>query len=315
MAEVHKSEQQQPINKTGLLNLLVIYLVWGSTYLAMRLAVRQGSGFTPFLAGFTRTLVAGIILLSYAALRKYRLRLTRRELLTLLAMSLLFWVFGNGLVMVGEIRADSGIAALIVAGTPVWVAIIQALVDRKLPSLLLVGSLLLGTAGAAVLSMPLLLSGVRADFLSVVAIMFGSISVSAANVLQSRSRLTGLAPFVLSGYQLLFAGFGFLVMGLVTGEPMPHPTLSAWMGILYLIVFGSLIAYTSFLRALQLLPTKIVSTYGYVNPIIAVFLGWLILNEHISQWTIIGAVFVLLSITGVFRDHSRDVKVKAVEAD
>ncbi len=299
--------QNQPrgLGREGLLHLLVVYIVWGSTYLAIRFAVREGSGITPFMVGAIRVLSAGGVLLLFSGLTGKRLRLTGRELATLLGLGLLFWLGGNGLVMVGEQRADSGTAALIIAGVPVWAAVIQSVLDRKLPSALLVGSLLLGVGGIAVLSMPVLQTGVRADALSVVALVFGSMSWAGGTVLQGRARLQ-LPAEVSSGYQLFFGGIFFAIAALVAREPLPRPALDAALAVLYLIVFGSLLAFTSFIKALNLLPTKIVTTYGYVNPIIAVFLGWLILQEKLTPWTVAGAALVLVSVTGVFRDHARE---------
>jgi drug/metabolite transporter (DMT)-like permease len=305
--------EQRGLSREGLLNLLVVYIVWGSTYLGIRIAVRDGSGITPFMVGTIRALSAGLVLLLAGALTGKRLRLTGKELVMLIGLGALFWLGGNGLVMVGEKRADSGTAALIIAGVPVWAAVIQSIIDRKLPSLLLVGSLLVGLGGIAVLSLPVLMSGVRADVLAVVALVVGSISWAGGTVLQSRERLT-LTSDVSSGYQMLFGGMFFALAALVTGEPAPRPALDAALAVLYLIVFGSLMGFTSYIKALSLLPTKIVTTYGYVNPIIAVFLGWLILQEKLSVWTVAGAALVLLSVTGVFRDHARDNRRKATAA-
>ncbi|MFH1634456.1 MAG: EamA family transporter, partial [Chloroflexota bacterium] len=88
-------------------------------------------------------------------------------------------------------------------------------------------------------------------------------------------------------------------------EPLPAPTTEAWLAWGYLVIFGSLLAFTSFVRALQLLPTKIVMTYGYINPVIAVFLGWLFLREPVTPWTLGGAALVLLGVAGIFRERYR----------
>ena len=94
-------------------------------------------------------------------------------------------------------------------------------------------------------------------------------------------------------------------MILLSGEPLPSPSPSAWLAWGYLVVFGSLLAFTAYVRALQMLPTDVVMTYGYVNPVIAVVLGWLILGEPITSWTIGGAMLVLLGVAGVFRERRR----------
>lgn len=289
-------------NKTGFLHLLVVYIVWGSTYLAIRVAVRDGSGFTPFVMGAMRVLAAGIIMMAIGFLTRQRVKLTRVEFVTLLGSGLLLWTGGNGLVMMGERNSDSAVAALIIACAPFWVAILEAILDRKFPSGLLIGSLLVGTLGIVVLSMPLILTGLKAELLSVFFLVLASLSWAAGSVLQSR-RQVDLAPMVSSGYQSLFGGLGFVIVALVLHEPLPHPIQQAWMAWGYLVIFGSTIAFTSYVQALRLLPTKIVITYSYVNPIIAVVLGWIILSEQVTAWTIWGAVLVLVGVTGVFRAH------------
>jgi drug/metabolite transporter (DMT)-like permease len=301
------------INKLGLFHLFVIYIIWGSTYLAIRVAVRDGAGFTPFAMGAMRVFLAGGFLLVWSAIRRERLRLSRPELLTMISAGVLLWLLGNGLVMFGEKRADSGITALIIAGVPIWVSVIEAIWDRKLPSLLLIGSLLIGAAGIVFLTMPLLKTGVRADVVSVIALLAASISWATGTFIQSRQRIQ-LAPTVNSGYQMLFGGIGFIIAALALGEPLPNPIPEAWAAWGYLVVFGSIIAFTSYIQAIRLLPTNIVTTYSYVNPIIAVILGAVILGEKITPWTIGGAALVLLGVMGVFRSHrSAKRKIEAIE--
>ncbi|MBU0510276.1 MAG: EamA family transporter [Chloroflexi bacterium] len=289
---------------TGLLNLFVVYIIWGSTYLAIRFAVRDGSGFPPFMLGATRVAVAGILLIGWSALTRKRIKPTRQELITLAASGLLLWVGGNGLVNWAEQRADSGLAALIIAATPIWVAMIEAILDRRMPSLRMVGALFIGFVGIAVLSYPTLRSGVRADIGAVIGLLLAGLSWGTGSVLQSR-RPVALTAQVSSGYQHLFGSLGFILMVLLLREPLPAPTTEAWLAWGYLVIFGSLLAFTSFVRALQLLPTKIVMTYGYINPVIAVFLGWLFLREPVTPWTLGGAALVLLGVAGIFRERYR----------
>ena len=294
-------------NRAGFLHLLVVYLVWGSTYLAIRIAVRPGAGFEPFIMGAMRALAAGTILLTWGLLRKSRLRLTRRELVVLAGSGVLLWTGGNGLVMVGERHADSGLAALIIAGTPLWVTIIDAIWGRKTPTLRLIGALLIGTLGIVVLSYPSLSSGLQADWQSIVIMVGASISWAVGTVWQTRVH-PALDPPVSSGFQCLFGGLGFVVMALLAGESLPAPTTQAWLAWVYLVLFGSVLAFTSYIQALRLLPVKIVTTYGYVNPIIAVILGWLILREPVTIWTVAGAALVLLGVTGVFREQGSSIR-------
>ncbi len=289
----------KPSNTSGLIYLAIVYVVWGSTYLAIRVAVRDGSGFSPFMMAGLRTLAAGTIMMVWAVLGKQRIKPTRAELITLALAAMLLWVGGSGLVSWGEQRADSGITAMIIASVPVWAAAIGAVWERKLPSRLVVASLLTGSVGIVVLSMPSLLSGARSDVLPVVAIVAASLSWALGTVIQSKRRVT-ISPVASSGFQMLIGSAGFFLVALLLGEPAPHPILDAWLAWGYLVVFGSLVAFTSYVRALQLLPTNVVTTYAFVNPIIAIFLGWLILSEPVTGWTIGGAALILLGVSGVF---------------
>jgi drug/metabolite transporter (DMT)-like permease len=299
-----KPTPEKIFTPTSLFHLLVIYIVWGSTYLAIRVVVREGSGFPPFTMGTMRVCVAGVILLLWGWLRKNRIKPTRAEWVTLIVSGLLLWTAANGLVMWAEVRADSSLTALIVAAMPIWAAIIEAILNRKIPSALLSLSLVVGFAGIGLLAAPNLTSGVRADLLPTIALIIAPICWALGSVLQAR-RPVKLSPRVNSGYQMLAGGAGFLVPMIIMREPFPTPNQEAWLAWGYLVVFGSLLAYTSFVTVLGLLPVNIVMTYAYVNPMIAVILGYLILQEEITAWTVGGSIFVMLGVAGVFRDRYR----------
>jgi len=303
LSKVTVSSQSSKQKWVGLFHLFVIYIIWGSTFLAIRVAVREGAGFPPFIMGATRILFAGSLLLLGAALTRQRLKLSKHELTVLVLSGTLLWVGGNGLVNWAEQRADSGYAALLLATTPIWVAVIEALLDRKMPSNLLVAALLTGFAGIGLLTAPVLKNGTQADLLSVLALIIASVSWG-VGMLYQRRRPVALNPFVSSGYQQIFGGLAFAVISILLGEPRPTPSAEAWWSWGYLVVFGSIFAFTSFLTAIRLLPTSIVTTYAYVNPVIAVFLGWLILHESIGVWTISGTLLVLLGVAGVFRNQN-----------
>lgn len=294
----------------GLFYLSIVYVIWGSTYLAIRIAVREGSGFPPFMMSMTRVLFAGALLLILGVLRRKRIRPSREELVVLLGSGLLLWTGANGLVTWAEQRADSGLAAMIVGSLPIWTALIETVVDRRLPSLRLILALMVGFVGILLLSVPSLRSGMRADVLAILALLGAPISWAAGSVLQNR-RQVSLAPQVSAGYQSLAGGLGFLVLVLVFGEPRPVPTNQAMLAWGYLVLFGSLIGFTSFVQALKLLPMSIAMTYAYVNPVIAVLLGALILGEPITLWTVSGAVLVILGVAGVFRDRSIRTRIVA----
>ena len=296
------------LSLAGLLNLFVTYVVWGSTYLAIRVAVREGAGWGPFWLGASRVLVAAAVLFAFNALRGARLKPTRAELGILTVTGILLWVGGNGAVNWAEQRIDSGLAALIVGTMPIWVAMMESLIDRRRPSLLLSVSLVVGFGGLLVLTYPMLEDGVRSDLLGVVAVVFAAVSWGFGSIIVNRRPMT-FDPIVISGWQQLVGGIGFTVIALMVREPAPQPTPEAWAAWAYLVVFGSLLAYTCFVYALKLLPTAVVTTYAYVNPVIAVLLGWVILSEPITGYTFAGMVLIVGGVYGVFRDKSRQNRV------
>jgi drug/metabolite transporter (DMT)-like permease len=289
----------------GLLHLFVVYVVWGSTYLAIRVAVREGAGFPPFTMAATRVLVGSAILLLWGLSARERFRLTRRETLTLATSAILLWVGGNGAVAWAEQTVDSGYAALLVGAMPIWVAIMEAIVDRRRPSLRLVGALLVGLLGVAVLNGPIIMEGSVGSLVGALALMFAGISWGAGSILQRRRPVT-VKPEISSGYQQAFGAVGLAVVALIMSEPKPTPTPEAWTAWGYLVIFGSVFAFTSFVKALRLLPTNIVMTYAYVNPVIAVFLGWIILDEQVTLWTLCGSVLVVMGVMGVFHEKRRE---------
>jgi drug/metabolite transporter (DMT)-like permease len=205
------------------------------------------------------------------------------------------------MVVLAERQVDSNIAALIISSTPIWVATIDTVLDSRLPSKQVLLSLLIGFMGILTLSYPVLSSGIRADLLSILALLLASLSWSSGLVLQTRKPVS-LGRRVSSGYQQLFGGIFFAGIALVVGESLPNPIPQAWLAWGYLVIFGSIIGFTSFVSALQMLPTRLVTTYAYVNPVIAVFLGWIILGEMISIWTITGGILVLVGVAGIYRD-------------
>jgi len=298
-------EMTKDLDRSGLLNLLIVYTVWSSTYLAIRIAVREGAGFPPFTLGVMRALAGGLILMAWAYLRKENIHLKRSELIVLSISGLLLWLGGNGLVTFAEQRVESGLAALIVAAIPIWTVIIEAFLDQRRPSFSLIFALLVGFSGIAILSFPSLSSGVRADAIAMLALIAATLTWAVGSVLQARNPVS-TSNRVSAGYQMLFGAVGFAIVATLLGEPNPDPTPEAWGAYAYLVIFGSVFAFTAYVTALQKLPTRIVMTYAYVNPVLAVILGWAILNEQITFWTVGGSLLVLIGVWGVFRERYRN---------
>ena len=291
------------LDRRGLFHLLIVYVVWGSTYLGIRVAVREGAGFPPFTMAFMRVVVAAAILMTWAAIRGERIRLTRSEAVLMFGSGILLWVGGNGLVTWAEMRASSGLAALLVAAMPIWGELINTVIDRRMPTARMVGSILLGFAGVGILSWPVLREGNRADVLGVIALLLAPLFWSIGSIWFQR-RKPDLTVRAVSGWQMIFGAVGFLACILLRGEPLPTPTTEAWIAWGYLVVFGSVIAFTSYMAALRLLPYQVVVTYAYVNPVIAVFLGWLLIGEEVTGWTLAGAALVVAGVAGIFNNRS-----------
>jgi drug/metabolite transporter (DMT)-like permease len=288
----------------GLVNLFVLYIIWGSTYLAIRIAVREGAGWGPFWLGAARVFAASALLFAINAFRDVRLRPTRDELWILAVSGVLLWVGGNGGVNWAEQRIDSGLAALVLGSLPIWVALMEGLLDRSRPSLMLMISLAVGFGGLVVLVLPLMGEGLSGDLPGVIVVLAGTISWGIGSILLNRRPLQ-LDPIVISGWQHLLGGIGFTALALVVREPAPSPTTEAWLAWGYLVIFGSLIAFTSFVIAVKLLPATVAMTYSYVNPVIAVFLGWMILSEPIGWSTAVAMVLIVAGVWGVFREKAR----------
>jgi drug/metabolite transporter (DMT)-like permease len=283
----------------GMLNLIVVYLVWGSTYLFIRLTVQEGSGFPPFAMAASRTLCASVVLFGLAFGFKQPWRVSGPELKVLIVSGILLWTGGNGLLAWAEHQADSGYAALVVGTTPMWPIIMESVLERKTPSLFLVLFLLVGFSGLAVLVAPVIRQGVRLDAAATAALLTAALAWSGGSLLLQR-RPPAVGPLVISAYQHLFGGLGLMGAMLLTGEPYPHPSSLAWLGWTYLVIFGSLISFTAYITAVRLLPISVVMTYAYVNPVIAVILGRLVLGERITIFTVLGMALILIGVSGVF---------------
>ena len=290
------------MNKSGLVYLAIAYVLWGSTFLAIRVAVREGSGFPPFIMVGTRILIASAILFAIAKIAKQRLRPTLAELFVVAAAGLLLWMGANALVTWSVQRVHAGPAALVVATMPIWASLMESVLDRRTPSLLLVASLGFALLGVGVLSIPFLASRVRVDALSILGLLLAAVSWAASTVLQNR-RPVKLEIYANSAYQSLFGALGVLTLSLLLSEPAPSPIPEAWIAWAYLIIFGSVLGFTSYVQTVRLLPLSVATTIAYVNPLVAVILGAIVLSEPITAYTLAGTVLVLLGVAGVFRDR------------
>ena len=285
------------------MHLLIVYIVWGSTYLGIRVAVQEGSGFPPMIMSATRVFAGSLILIALARfIQKQSLRLTKEEWVVLSISGLALWWGGNGLLAIAEMTVPSGYAALIISCTPIWVAIIESILDKKRPSVFLVISLLIGVAGIAVLNWPAIIAGNLNDLKGLFLLIIAGLSWGAGSIYQKRKNIH-TTPEISSAVQQFTGGIALLITSFIISEPTMNPVPSAWWAWGYLIIFGSVIAFTSFVKALKLLPPNIVFTYAFVNPVVAVVLGFIILGEPITPWTFAGATLVLVGVLGVFKEQ------------
>tara|TARA_Y100000590_G_scaffold463316_1_gene629787 strand:+ start:2631 stop:3524 length:894 start_codon:yes stop_codon:yes gene_type:complete len=293
------------MNLRGLFHLGVIYIAWGSTYLAIRVAVREGAGFAPFTMSAMRVLAGSLILFALASVvRSGRIVPTLKELRVVVISGILLWLSGNGLVAVAETKVHSSYTAVIIGTTPLFVALMESIIDRRKPSFYLLFSLLIGIVGVTVLNWPMLLARNLESLWAAGLIIFACIGWGAGSIIQGRKKV-GITPEASSAWQQLAGSIVLGLSALLMNEPIPAPTNEAWVAWGYLVIFGSVIAFTSFVKALRLLPTDIVMTYAYVNPVVAVFLGWLILGEPVTIYTLAGMILIVIGVMGVFRDRGR----------
>ena len=295
------------LSMSGLMHLLIVYFVWGSTYLGIRVAVQEGSGFPPMIMSSTRVFAGSLILIALARfIQNQTIRLTKEEWIVLSISGLALWWGGNGLVAIAETTVPSGYAALIISCTPIWVTIIESILDKKRPTTFLVISLLVGVAGIAVLNWPAIRTGNLSDLRGAFLLIIAGLSWAAGSIYQKRKNIK-TTPEINSAVQQFTGGIALLITSFILSEPMMNPVPSAWWAWGYLIIFGSVIAFTSFVKALKLLPPNIVFTYAFVNPVVAVILGFFILNEPITQWTLSGAGLVLVGVLGVFKEQKNSI--------
>ena len=285
------------------LALWVVYIVWGSTYFAIRLGVRptHGAAMPPLIYAGIRFTVAGAVMLALTVRRPAADGrpdpLGRRQWFAASVVGLALLLAGNGLVSIAEKRIPSGIAALVVATVPIWAALLGAAAGQERVTLRHALGLLLGFAGVAAL-----VAGTgsgRVEFLGVVIVLAASLSWAAGSV-WSRTAPLVRRPLVMTGMEMLAGGVGCFAVGFAIGEGgdlhLGDVSTGAWLALAYLIVFGSLVAYTAYVWLLRNAPLSLVTTYAFVNPLVAILLGSVFLSEPFTSRTIIATVLITLGV-------------------
>jgi drug/metabolite transporter (DMT)-like permease len=285
------------------LALGIVYVVWGSTYLAIAIAVET---LPPLFYSGVRFALAGLVLCVWLALRRVDLLISRRELGGAAAVGILMLAGGNGLVSLAERTVPSGVAALIVASIPLCIVIYRMVAGERVGRDLLSG-VLLGLVGVAILVVPGGLNG-TIDPVGALMLIGATLSWALGTFLSPRLS-TPRNALVSTAYQMLAGGVVLIVVALGKGElaQVDPATFSvrSMIAFGYLVVFGSLIAYSAYTWLLKNASVSLVSTYAFVNPVVAVVLGALILAEPITASILIGAAVIVVAVAFIiFRQNA-----------
>jgi len=289
---------------TVVLSFISIYLIWGSTYLAIRYAVET---IPPLYTAGLRHLIAGTILLAWCLAK--RLRPTWAQVRASIVIGAFFFLIGHGTLHWAEQKVPSGLASLLIASEPIWVFLLTAIAARqwRLNATLLAG-ILLGFGGVGLLMGRSALNSGPGVFVGSLAVLLGAFSWSVGIVYSRRSHLSG-HPLLLSALSLLAGSVQLLLAGTVGGEyrgfSFASVSLRSWLALGYLILFGSVVAFTAYNWLLEHYSPTLVATHTYVNPIVAVLLGWFFAGEVVTLNVLLSTAMVIGAVMLVDRGMAR----------
>ncbi|MGH2444479.1 MAG: EamA family transporter [Candidatus Limnocylindria bacterium] len=301
----------RPSTAAVVVALLTVYLVWGSTYFAIAVMIET---MPPLLSAGVRFVTAGLLMLgalvAHARLRPGAApieRPTSAQWRTAFIVGTLLLLGGNGGVVLSELRIPSGVAAVLVATVPIWLAVLDALVTRRRPSGLVVGGLVAGIVGVAVLLAPV--EGIDGlDPIGVLLVVGAALSwaigsLYARHAPLPRSNLLG------TGMEMLGGGLALIVAGALLGEigrtDLASFSARSLLAIGYLVVVGSIAGYTAYTWLLAHVPVTTAGTYAYVNPIVAVALGAIFLAEPITPRTVVATVLIIVAVAAMVSGRPR----------
>lgn len=275
---------------------IAIYFVWGTTYVAIKFAVET---IPPFLMMGMRSLLAGLVLYLWGRLRGDA-NPTLKELPSLFLIGILFFLVGHGILAWAQQTVPSGVAALLVASEPIIIALFEPLFTRegRVAKRTLMG-MFIGLIGIAVLVMPQGFDFQNANLLGSIAILVAA-SSWAGGAIYSRVAKLPRSPFISGGLQLVSGGILLMLVSPVLGEwngfTFSQITLQSWLGLAYLIVFGSIIAFSAYVWLLSVTSATQVSTHTFVNPLVAVLVGWAIAGEALTWEMLFATIFILAAV-------------------
>lgn len=298
---IQSSYEPAPARWKVITAFALVYVFWGSTYLAIGTAVQD---VPPALMAGARFLIAGPLMLAYCAFTGRRISLSRDEFLRLAVIGILLLTASNVVLAWAEQWVPTGLSALIVSITPIWFLVLETWVfpgEHKVSARALAG-IALGIGGIVVLLWPELThtSGIgRRELFASLVLPLASLSWATGSVLAKRWKMS-IDPFSATGWEMTFAGLANTLLGLSFGEQ--HTAVWSVRGIgsiLYLVVFGSWVGFTAYIWLLKHVATTKVTTYAYVNPVVAVFLGWLILHEQVTGFILAGTIVIVAAVAMV----------------
>ena len=303
---------RRPPTAVVVIALLTVYIVWGSTYFAIAVMIKT---LPPLLSAGVRYAAAGLILLAvlfvYTRVRRGAAAIERptgAQWTTAVIVGVLLLLGGNGGVVLAELRISSGMAAVLIATTPLWLAVFDAAVTRRRPSALAIGGLLAGLVGVAVLLVPI--EGIQGlDPVGVLLVLGAEISWALGSVV-ARHRPLPRSGVLATGMEMVAGGAALVLAGGLLGEAgradLSQASVESVLALLYLVVFGSIIAFSAYSWLLANVPVTTVGTYAYVNPIVAVALGAIFLSEEINARTMIATVIILGAVVAMVSGRPRD---------
>jgi drug/metabolite transporter (DMT)-like permease len=317
---------QRPSTLAVAVALGTVYVVWGSTYLAIAFVVES---MPPLLAAGARFLAAGGILVAFL-LAKHQWLSRRRgdsgagmrwpravEWRTALIVGSLLLLGGNGMVSVAEKTIPSGIAAVVIATVPIWLSVFDALLTRRMPSMLAIGGLLVGLLGVAILLLPS--SGLDALNPAGIGILVVATVCWAAGSLYARRGPLPSNQLLGTGMEQIAGGLALLLAAAAVGElGQFHPaavTGASLLGLAFLIVFGSLAAFTAYVWLLNHVAVTTVATYAYVNPVVAVALGVAFRGETMTPRTLLAAGLIIGAVIAMVSGRPREVEESGPSPD
>ena len=318
---MNSANPSRPSTATVAIALLIVYVVWGSTYLGIAVMIET---LPPLLAAGVRYGVAGLLMLgalaAYARVRgrsEPAERPTAAHWRSAFIIGSLLLLGGNGGVVLAELFIPSGVAAVLVATMPIWLALFDAMLSRRRPSGLVIGGLVAGIVGVAILLAPV--EGIdQLNPLGILLVVGATISWAAGSLYARRAPLPR-SQLLGTGIQMLAGGIVLVLAGGLLGEvgrtQVEAFSLRSLVALGYLIVFGSIIAFTAFSWLLANVPVSTLGTYAYVNPIVAVALGAIFLSEPITPRTLIATVIIIGAVVAMVSGRPREVDESRPIAD